>query len=288
MPTARPVRATAPKARPVRAVKPLPAARDTSAFTGLGTWFDLYDDPSKLVAAVRDMPSRGVRTLYLEWAKSYCKKSGPFPDVAAIGSALDEAHRRGVRVVAWYYLDFTDVTRDLQQTLAAITYTSPGGERFDAVGIDIEDNVCVPDVSERNARLIDFSKRLRDAAGSYPIAAIVIAPTSLKRSATRWPEFPWSSIAPLYDVFMPMNYWTFSSADPETAKSRTADNAALAARLTGRPVHVIGGLAEKSDLAQTRAYVEAALAGGSIGGGLYDYVTTTSQDVWTELGRFNR
>jgi hypothetical protein len=51
-------------------------------------------------------------------------------------------------------------------------------------------------------------------------------------------------------------------------------------------VHIIGGLGDSADGAQTAAYVKAVKDGGSIGGGLYDY-TTTKPDVWDELRALN-
>jgi DhnA family fructose-bisphosphate aldolase class Ia len=251
-------------------------------FAGLGTWvdvFDIDDDPAKLVGAVRDMAARGVRTLYLE--SSRFDRPSDVENPHTVAAALREAHSLGMRVVAWYPPSFTDVDHDVRRTVAAVQYVSPAGDRFDGVAADIE-RTDVRDTADRNARLIDYSRRVRDQTGGMPLAAIVIPPTSLAYNPARWPEFPWANIAPSYDVFMPMNYWTYRKRDAETARTLTEQNMAETTRLTRRPVHIIGGEAAQADLAQVAAYVGAALQSGSIGGGLYDWFTTRAE-VWDEL-----
>lgn len=294
-PSPTPVPTPAPTARATRAPRPVkraPAlaprvAGDVAAFTGLGTWvdvFDFTDDPSTLLPALPEMAANGVRTVYLETARFNSEADIINPRTVAL--ALEEAHRLGMRVVAWYPPQLIDVDHDLRRSLAAVRYVSPNGHRFDGFGADIE-RTDVPDVALRNARLVDYSRRLREGAGSYALAAIPIAPSSLEYNPKRWPDFPWATIAPLYDVFMPMSYWTFRGADPQTAASLTAENMRKTASLTGRPVHIIGGVGDRADLAQTAAYVEAALQGGTIGGGMYDY-RTTKPELWDTLRALNR
>jgi hypothetical protein len=193
-----------------------------------------------------------------------------------------------MRVVAWYPPGLDDVARDVKRSVAAVRYRSPGGNRFDAFGADIEYTEAVPDHRVRNERAIEYSTKLRAAVGgSYPMSAIVIPPTSLEKNPQRWPNFPWSSLAKSYQLFMPMNYWTAHGADPTTAKDLTKRNVEKTRQLTGKPVHIIGGLGEDADPKQVAAYVSAAVEAGSVGGSLYDF-TTTRGDVWTELTKLNR
>lgn len=203
-------------------------------------------------------------------------------------AALEEAHRLGMKVVAWYIPDFQDVDRDVNRTLEAVRYVSPTGQRFDAVAPDIE-RMDVPDEHERTARLNEYSRRVREGSPpGYPLGAIVIAWSSpWYRSA--WSTFPWAELKLHYDLVMPMSYWTGRSADPDTARAITEENLREAGRLSGLPVHVIGGIADRVDVPQAVAYVEAALAGGSIGGGLYDYMTQRNKpELWGPLARLNR
>lgn len=266
---------------------PAPGA-GVDAFRKLGSWIDVFDhtdDPGTVLPLVRGMADRGTKTLYLESARYSSKGDFEFPK--AMGAALDEAKSLGMRVVAWYPPDFKDLDADVRRSVAAVKYRSPGGNRFDAFAADIEYTAGVPDHDERNERTIAYSKRLRAAAGaSYPLAAIVIPPTSLEINPGRWENFPWSAVGASYDVVMPMNYWTARGKDPKTAADLTSRNTTESKRLTGLPVHNIGGLGENADEAQVAAYVKAAKGSGSIGGGLYDYRTTRSE-VWDELRSLN-
>lgn len=297
LPTATPTAAPTPTPAPTRAAPAAdrggePARRTVLAapaggpavFRGLGSWIDVFDhtdDPATVLPLVRNMAERGVQTLYLETARYTSTTDIQFP--TALGAAVDEAKRLGMDVVAWYPPGFADLERDVRRSLVAVRYVSPGGHRFDAFGADIEYTAALPDHAERSRRTIDYSRRLRDGAGSsYPLSAIVIPPTSLDYNPKRWPGFPWADIKDAYDVFMPMNYWTARGKNPATAAEQTQRNAEAIRSLTGRPVHIIGGLGADADEAQVAAYVAAAIESGSLGGGLYDF-TTTRADVWDEL-----
>lgn len=290
-PTPKPVppRAAAVPAPAVAAPAPAPTPppRTLAPLQGLGSWIDLFDhndDPGSIVPLVRCMAERGVRSLYLETARYASETDIQFPK--AVGAALDEAKARGMRVVAWYPPGFDDLDRDVRRSLEAIRFTSPKGNRFDAFGADIEYRDRVPEDEARNAATIEYSERLRRDAPDVTLVAIVIAPSSLQVNPKRWPDFPWPQLGAVYDAFMPMNYWTARSPDPATAAELTEHNTTETRRLTGKPVHVIGGLATDADEEQVAAYVAAARRSGSLGGGLYDYRTTRSE-VWDELGGLN-
>jgi hypothetical protein len=274
--------------RPTLPARVPPVATGLGAFGALGSWIDVFDytnDPSTLVPLVKAVAKRGVRTLYLETSRFTAPDDIQFPK--ALGAGLDEAKARGMRVVAWYPPGLDDVGRDVRRSLAAVTFRSPKGNRFDGFGADIEYTQNVPDHSERSKRAVDYSNRLRaGVGGSYPMAAIVIPPTSLEVNKERWPNFPWSSLAKSYQLFMPMNYWTAHGKDPQTAADLTKRNVEKTRQLTGKPVHIIGGLGENADRSQVAAYVKAAIESGSLGGGLYDF-TTTRKDVWGELAKLN-
>jgi hypothetical protein len=281
-----------PQTRTVQPIVPAPVATSVSglgAFSALGSWIDVfdYDDGEHpLVPLVRSMAKRGVRTLYLETSRFTAPDDIQFP--RSLGAGLDEAKTHGMRVVAWYPPGLDDVARDVKRSVAAVRYRSPAGNRFDAFGADIEYTEAVPDHAKRNERAIEYSNKLRAAVGaSYPMSAIVIPPTSLEKNQQRWPNFPWSSLAKSYQLFMPMNYWTVHGKDSKTATELTRSNIEKTRKLTGKPVHIIGGLGDGADPSQVAAYVKACLEAGSLGGGLYDY-TTTRSDVWTELAKLNR
>jgi hypothetical protein len=267
-------------------IVPLPVVGLT-AFRGLGAWIDVFDykdEPGSIVPLVKGAAKQGARTLYLETSRYSAPTDIQFP--RAVGPALDEAKAQGMRVVAWYPPAFDDVNRDVRRSLAAVNYRSPKGNRFDAFAADIEYTTGVPDHKERSKRAVVYSERLRAGAGGMPLAAIVIAPTSLEINPGRWPDFPWTALRASYEIFMPMNYWTGRSADPKTAADLTKQNVEKTKQLSGRPVHIIGGLGDQTDEAQADAYVHAAKESGSLGGGLYDYRTTRTE-VWDELRKLN-
>ena len=106
-----------------------------------------------------------------------------------------------------------------------------------------------------------------------------------------WPGFPWAEIAPFYDVWQPMSYWSFRSqssgygdgyAYNEESIRRLRDN-------IGDPdalVHAIGGIGgidgidDPEDPAEPLAtleelerFIESLADTGSIGGSIYDWAT---------------
>jgi hypothetical protein len=273
-----------PKPKPVARPAPKPAPDALVAFRRLGSWSDVYDhndDPATIVPLVRTMAAHGVRTLYLETGRYASPTDVQYP--IAVGAALDQAKALGMRAVAWYAPDFSDVALDVRRSLAAIAFRSPNGNRFDAFGADIE----YSPMADRNRRVVDYCRRLRAQTGAVPLAAIVFPPTALQAKPETWPGYPWAEFGRDFDIVMPMNYWTFHTKDARETASLTTRNAELVRDLTGRPVHVIGGLATDADTTQTAAYVSAAVESGSIGGSLYDGRTTTS-DQWASLAALNR
>jgi hypothetical protein len=274
----------APRSKALPVPVPKVAAVGISSFRSLGSWLDVFDyndDPASVVPLVKGIAAKGNKTLYLETARFQSSTDIQYPK--ALGAALDEAKARGLKVVAWYPPTFDDMARDLRRSIKAVEFRSPKGNRFDAFGSDIEYTQGVPDHAERSRRAVEYSKKLRAHVGvAYPMSAIVIPPTSLEVNKTRWPEFPWQALSAYYDVFQPMNYWTAHGKDTATATDLTKRNVTETRRLTGKPVHIIGGLGADSDEQQVAAYVKAAKDAGSIGGGLYDY-TTTRNEVWDEL-----
>lgn len=289
------VAVTVPQARAENPILPapvvaVPAVSGLTAFTALGSWIDVFDyndtGDHPLVPLVRSMAKRGVKTLYVETSRFTAADDIQFPK--SLGAGLDEAKSLGMRVVAWYPPGLADVDREVRRSLAAIRYRSPNGNTFDGFGADIEYTEAVPDHAKRNENAIAYSRKLRAAVGpAYPMGAVVIPPETLERDPSRWPNFPWKELAKSYQLFMPMNYWTALGADPKTARDLTRYNAERTRVLTGKPVHIIGGLGDRAGPDQVAAYVTAAQEAGSLGGGLYDF-TTTRADVWGELAKLNR
>lgn len=266
-------------------------------FRRLGAWVDVFDyaalDPA---TAVADMDTRGVRTLFLSTARF--TSANDFHDAAAAGRWLDLAHAAGIKVVGWYLPAYGDMTRDVRRTVAIARITSPGGQHFDAVGVDIErlDEVTR---TQFNTRLVDHLARVR-AQTDAMIGAIVPSPFGTDRG-NRWEGFPWAAVGNRSQVVMPMALWSFRDAcagdpvcpySPGQVYTWVVDQVRRARALSGRPVSVEGGVddpgTENTPVTTVRVdrFVDAVIDGGAIGGSHYDYATTAPA-LWPILGRLN-
>jgi hypothetical protein len=262
--------------------------RDLSAYMGLGTWVDLYDHQvlAKPEAEVAKMAKRGVVTLYLETSNYQMRSDVVNP--TRVARFIEAAHANGMQIVAWYLPSFRDLARDKRRSLAAIDFTTPGGERFDSFALDIESSVVKP-AAARSARLVSLSRRLRAAEPDLTLGAIVPAPRGMQRLPWYWPGFPFVELARTYDVFLPMGYFTYRSKLPSFTGVYTQLNITLLRTWTGNPalpVHPIGGIADAASTAQVRAFARAARSGKSLGASMYDFATTTAGQ-WRELRAAN-
>jgi hypothetical protein len=275
-PTAEPAPAQDPDRIPLAAVQP-----GHEAFAGLSTWIDVYDVEWTPQQQVDVAFAAGVDTIFLQSAR-YASE-GDIDDPARYGAVIDAAKAKGMQVMAWYIPDFVDAERDLRRSKAAIAYTSPGGNRVDAFGLDIELD-HEPDIAVRNARLLDLSEQLRAWTGpDYPMAAVVLPPLQLDLNGTWWPGFPYAELRPHYDAYIPMSYSSYRGTDAEKTYSWNLENVLETRRRAGDPdlpVHLAGGIAD--NLPEVAAFVAAARDGNVTGAGLYDLHTTRSS-AWPAL-----
>ena len=265
-------------------VRPNPA---TGPFEGLGVWVDIYDaeawaDPA---AAVDTMVANGATTLYLQTSNS--DRPGPFvfPEQTAV--FIDAAHDRGVQVVAWYLPHLTDLVVDRARTRAAVSFTTPRGDRFDGFALDIE-SPAVRDPVRRSERLMLLSQRLRTIAGDrYPLGAIVPSPVRLADDEAYWPGFPWGDLARAYDVVLPMTYYTFRVHGPAATigyVSRAVEEIRAGVGTDAVPIHVIGGLARDATGPETIAFARAVRDADVLGASYYTLPFVT-EEQWAILGR---
>lgn len=261
------------------------------AYRGLGSWVDLYDAAAwdEPAATAKDLKTHGVRTLFLETSNHHWPSSLNRP--GAMGALVEQCHARGIKVVAWYLPGFSDPGRDYRRSLAAIRFRSAAGQRFDSFALDIEASV-VTDVGLRTSRLLALSARIRDAVGrAYPLGAITPSPAGMVTDASSWPGFPYEKLAGLYDVFVPMGYYTDRGDGYATAYRDTRATIRIIREETGRPgmpIHVIAGAGALSSRSETTAFVRAVREHGVLGGSMYDWATT-SDASWRVLRnvRFN-
>ena len=164
------------------------------------------------------------------------------------------------------------------------------GQLFDGIAVDIEYRREVPDAAELNRRVVELSRRLRQAAPGVPLGAIVYPPVLFDVIRPMfWPGFPWAELAEVYDVWLPMAYWTEL---PEGSAYRDAyryaeEGTRRLREVLGAPaalVHVIGGVADAATVADVTRFAEAVDETSAVGLSLYDY-RTTSVPQWEVLGR---
>lgn len=284
---ARPAPVTA--ARATRLQPPaVPASLEP--YRGLGTWVDVYDwsnsytggKPAVGPADVDRMADQGVQTLYLQASKA--DSPTDVVDAELLHPILERAEQRGIRLVAWYLPTLTDPARDLQRLVAVAALP-----HVDGLAVDIEAR-DVGDVGERNRRLVELSAALRQALPSRMIGAIVLPPVVLEVvNPSYWPGFPYQQLAPHFDVWLTMGYWTNRKASSgyRDAYRYTRENVdRLRANLGAVvPVHPIGGLGAGTTPEDVEAYRRAAVGTGSLGGSLYDW-RTTGGDAWPGLQGF--
>jgi hypothetical protein len=254
-------------------------------YRGLGTWVDLYDpaqfaDPEGTVAG---MAARGVRTLYLETG-NYKQRSDLF-QAARLGRFVEAAHDAGIRVVAWYLPSFKNIARDLRRSLAAIEFRTPGGERFDSFALDIEASV-VRSPERRSQRLLELSRQLRTEVGaSYPLGAIIPSPRGMELVPTYWPGFPYAELAGIYDVFLPMTYFTYRVEGGRAVEDYIVRSMAILREQTGDPsvpIHIIGGIGDRTSRLEARGFMRGALGCSALGWSVYDY-SVTRNPTWRAL-----
>ncbi len=265
---------------------PQARAAGVDVFLGRATWVDIYDsqvyaEPERTAARIA---SRGVRTVFAETSNDRAQADVVEP--AALARFVDALHERGISVVAWYLPGFVSTGLDLRRSRAMLSFTTPRGDHFDAVALDIE-SLRLKNVKRRNTRLLALMSRVATEAGETPVAAIVYPPRALERHAGWWPGFPWAEVAALSDAVVPMAYTGGGFPGYDATYGYVARSLRLLRKAVGdeEPLHIAGGVANRMNAEELDAFVSAAddVAPGA-GLSLYDFQTTTAAG-WDALGR---
>lgn len=253
---------------------------DLAAYKDLGSWIDIYDrwPWAHPTLAVRKLHARGVGAIFLQTSNYGAKESIFKPRQTT--KFLKAAHRRDMKVVAWSVPSFDHPQIDYHRARAAILFAR-AGHRFDSFGLDIEATV-VGNVYRRNRRLLDLSRRLRDLVGrDYPLGAITPDPVK----ALYWPDFPYKRVDRLYDVFVPMGYFSFRADGYKAVKRYTLAGIRNIRRESGDPdvpIHLIGGIGGETKIPEVKGFVRAVRANNVLGASYYDF-SVTSDDEWKQL-----
>lgn len=280
---------------------------DVLMFRRLGAWIDRFDmkafvdDGIPPSAVVADLDAQGVRTIYIQ--SGHYKRSEDIVLPETMKQWIDASHAAGMRIVGWYLPGYADMARDVRRTLAVKSFRTATGEAFDAVGVDIEDRSELDPLYDNSAdlrtafmsRIADHLRRVRAAVGtSYPVAAIPPAPLGMAVAPTHWQGFPWAAIGRYTNVVMPMGYWSYRhdcDTNPDHCPyGYTRGNVTEARRLTGLPVHVIGGVGDADGVTvptrEIADFVRGARSVSAFGGSIYDY-RETHASYWPELRKLN-
>jgi hypothetical protein len=267
---------------------PTAAARPAAAevFQGLGTWFDVYDTAlyNSPTAVAGRLAAHGVRTAWIETANDRSKTDVVQP--AGLARLVDALHAEGISAVAWYLPGHDASGRDLRRARAMLSFRTPAGDGFDGVALDVE-SLRTKDVKQRTARLLALLDRLRDEAGSTPVAAITYPPRAFERHLTWWPGFPWAAIAGKVDAIVPMLYTGGGFKGYDATYGYVARSLRLLRAAVGDeiPVHAAGGVANRMTKEELKAFDDAVLDDGTATGwSLYDFQTTTPA-AWAAMAR---
>lgn len=252
-----------------------------------GAWVDVFDylpalqsggPPAVTPDSLEEMRAAGVRTVFLQAAFEDARTPAALTDPDLLARFLVRAHANEMDVVGWYLPRFADIDADLAH-LVAIDDFAVGGHRFDGLAVDIEFTADVPDHRERNERLLALSQRLREATGGQTLGAIVLPPvlTEVVNPAL-WPEFPWPGLAPSYDVWLPMSYWTTRDDDSGYRDGFTynEESTRRLREVLDDPravVHAIGGIGDQAGPAALSEFARSLAETGAVGGSVYDWAT---------------
>ena len=262
------------------------AETGADVYSGTGAWVDVWDaalwaGPERTVDAMR---RRGVRTLFLETSNS----SRPYDLIAPdlVGRFIAAAHADGLGVVAWYLPTLRKPQLDRRRVLAALGFRTATGDGFDSVALDIESS-AVRRPGLRTARVLGLAQALREAAGpAFPLGAIVPAPEGMRLRPAYWPRFPFRELAGIFDVFLPMAYFTYHTHGEADAQAYVSASVELLREQAGDQdlrVHVVGGAAAVTRPSQLRGFLAAACAAGVDGLSLYDFASMKPWQ-WRSLG----
>ncbi len=247
-------------------------------FDGLGAWVDMYSwsdtftggHPRFGGADIDAMAAAGVQTLYIQGAS----ETGPATvlERPRLVRLISQAHHVGLSVVVWYLPRLANTADDLTRLLAI------GHLPVQGVAVDME-ATDVADIGERNAALIGLSQRLRRDLPHRPLGAIVLPATLLEVVNTSyWPDVPYLALAPSYDAWLPMVYWTerLTSSGFHDGERYTADSLRrLRADLgpdSAAPLAPIAGVSvDGLALSDLTGVVDAAKASGCLGGSVYEW-----------------
>jgi hypothetical protein len=115
-----------------------------------------------------------------------------------LAQLLPVAHSHGIRVYGWDFPYLHDPGDDVNRAIAAITFTTPSGDRIDGFSADIE----FPSMGVKLENAGAYGAALRQAVGAqYPLIATVPRPSHKIKF------YPYAQVVSSFDAIAPMVYW---------------------------------------------------------------------------------
>lgn len=192
--------APAPAIAPAASAPPVVTvpARRGALPVGKGMWLYVPEkiEGGDVQATIAKARAVGLTHLYVRTGSS---RMG-FYAADYLNRLLPEAHAHGIRVYGWDFPYLTNVADDVNRSLAAITYTTPGGHRIDGFAADIELRSMGVNITPDTAWA--YGEGLRRGVGSaYPLIAVVPRPSPALVT------YPFPQVAHFFDAVAPMVYW---------------------------------------------------------------------------------
>lgn len=256
-------------------------------------YFKRYDPESVIAEAQK----ASIHVIELRMARGSCEMAQTSQAHAWLNRLIDAAARANISLVAWT-VPRRVTTQDLSQTIAAAAYTTPAGNGFAGLALDLETgDHYMGSGAKATASLVQYIKTVRSAVGPrYLIVATVASPGMGNYTNL---DYPYAKIAAFADVLQPMEYWHYfyEAAHHEYVRREVAGAAAKAVartrELAGRdiPVNVAG---QSVDLEGTGApsgreimwSMNGAKSAGGIGETFFDWAGTRP-DAWAAIQAFD-
>jgi hypothetical protein len=250
-------------------------------------------DPAAIIARAH---ASGISHIEVRMARGTFVEAATPASRAWLDELIDRASAAGIRLIAWQ-VPRRSTAADAAAAVAAAEYTTPSGNGFAGLSLDIEDGdnyMGNGDVAKQ--RMVDQIALVRDAVGpDYLVVATVMSP-----ALTHWTNarYPFAGIATYASVMQPMEYWhhfytsTHHSYTQDEVSGACADSVSLTRQQAGRdiPINVAG---QSDDLGTTGRpspdeigwCLAAAKSAGAIGQTFFDW-RGTGDDGWSAIANF--
>lgn len=244
---------------------------------GVGMWLYAPEEieGGSVDALVARAQQVGLTHVYVRTGSS----KGGFYAQHYMDELLPKAHAADIRVYGWDFPYLDDVNADVSRALAAVTYTTPSGDRIDGFAADIETASEGTNLTAEGASA--YSQNLRAAVGeAYPLVAVVPRPSPKMQT-----RYPYEAIVPFYDAVAPMTYWLNRQPDTDVV-----NDVGFLSRF-GKPVIPIGqaydgapegGRPGPPPPDEIRRFLGAAQQVGAAGTSFWSW-QHASQDIWDTL-----